>query len=233
MSVLGDVQRIPIPESIEGRRKAFAEWVVDKDNPLTTRAIVNRIWLWHFGQPIAGNPNNFGSTGKKPTHPELLDWLAATLVEQGWSFKAMHRLIMNSEAYRRGAEYPDRQLLAEKDPTGTSYAVFQPRRLGAEELRDAMLAATGELNLTMGGIPNRPEINLEAALQPRQVMGTFAAAWTPDPLPAQRHRRSLYALKLRGPRRPGNGGLQRTRARLFLRAAGSLDGDAAGLQPLP
>jgi hypothetical protein len=198
LSVLGDVQKTPIPEGIAGRRKAFAEWVASTDNPLTTRAIVNRIWLWHFGQAIAGNPNNFGSTGKRPTHPELLDWLAATLVEQGWSFKAMHRLIMNSETYRRGAEHPDRKLLAEKDPNGTSYAVFKPRRLTAEELRDAMLAATGELNLTMGGIPIRPEINLEAALQPRQVMGTFAAAWTPNPLPQERDRRSLYALKLRG-----------------------------------
>ena len=73
------------------------------ENPLTTRAIVNRIWLWHFDQPIAGNPNNFGSTGQKPTHPELLDWLAATFVEKDWSFKAMHRLIMNSETYRRSS----------------------------------------------------------------------------------------------------------------------------------
>jgi hypothetical protein len=88
--------------------------------------------------------------------------------------------------------------LREKDALGTSYAVFQPRRLSAEELRDAMLAATGELNRTLGGIPNRPEINLEAALQPRQVMGTFASAWVPNPKPQQRHRRSLYALKLRG-----------------------------------
>src|SRR5690606_28987827 len=79
-----------------------------------------------------------------------------------------------------------------------AYAVFKPRRLSAEELRDAMLAATGELNRTLGGIPNRPEINLEAAMQPRQVMGTFAAAWVPNPKPEQRHRRSLYALKLRG-----------------------------------
>jgi hypothetical protein len=76
--------------------------------------------------------------------------------------------------------------------------MFKPRRLTAEELRDATLLATGELNRQMGGIPNRPEINLEAALQPRQVMGTFASAWTPNPLPSQRHRRSIYALKLRG-----------------------------------
>ncbi|MSU24135.1 MAG: DUF1549 domain-containing protein [Opitutus sp.] len=198
LSVLGAIQKTPVPETIEGRRAAFAEWVTSAGNSLTTRAIVNRVWLWHFGQPLAGNPNNFGSTGKKPTHPELLDWLAATFVEQGWSFKALHRVIMTSEAYRRSSTHPDRQLLTEKDPAGTSHAAFRPRRLTAEELRDAMLAATGELNPTLGGIPNRPEMNLEAALQPRQVMGTFAAAWIPNPLPAQRHRRSLYALKIRG-----------------------------------
>jgi hypothetical protein len=198
LSVLGAIQQLAIPESIEGRRLALAEWVASKNNPLTTRTIVNRVWMWHFGEPIAGNPNNFGSTGKKPTHPELLDWLAATLVEQKWSLKALHRTIMTSEAYRRSSKHPDNESLREKDPTGTSYAVFKPRRLSAEELRDAMLAASGELNPKLGGIPNRPEINLEAALQPRQVMGTFAAAWTPNPKPEQRNRRSIYALKLRG-----------------------------------
>jgi len=198
LSAIGVAPKTPVPNTIEGRRAALAEWVATADNPLTTRAIVNRVWLWHFGQPLAGNPNNFGSTGKKPTHPELLDWLAATFVEQGWSFKKLHRVIMTSEAYRRSSAHPDRKLLAEKDPAGSSYATFAPRRLTAEELRDAMLSATGELNPTLGGIPNRPEMNLEAALQPRQVMGTFASAWIPNPLPAQRHRRSLYALKIRG-----------------------------------
>lgn len=198
LSVLGSIQREPIPADIEGRRRALAAWLADPANPLTTRTIVNRVWLWHFGQPLAGNPNNFGGTGRKPTHPELLDWLAATFVEQGWSFKQLHRVLLTSAAFRRSTRHPDRRLLAEKDPAGTSYAAFALRRLTAEELRDAMLAATGELNRTLGGIPNRPEINLEAALQPRQVMGTFAAAWTPNPIPAQRHRRSLYALKIRG-----------------------------------
>ncbi|MEY4482665.1 MAG: hypothetical protein RL693_117, partial [Verrucomicrobiota bacterium] len=133
LSVLAAVQKTPVPDTIEGRRKAFAEWVASAENSLTTRAIVNRIWLWHFDQPIAGNPNNFGSTGKKPTHPELLDWLAATFVEKGWSFKDMHRLIMNSEAYRRSTSHPDLKAIAAHDPTGTSYAVFKPRRLTAEE----------------------------------------------------------------------------------------------------
>ena len=188
--------------AIEGRRKALADWIANADNPLTTRSIVNRVWQWHFGQGIAGNPNNFGATGKKPTHPELLDWLAATFVEDGWSLKTLHRRILMSAAYRRSAEHPDREALARQDPDATSYAVFRARRLTAEELRDSMLAVSGELNPRLGGIPIRPEMNLEAALQPRMVMGTFAAAWQPSPLPEQRHRRSIYALKLRGQRDP-------------------------------
>ena len=163
---------------------------------------MNRVWLWHFGTAIAGNPNNFGANGKKPTHPELLDWLAATFIEQGWSTKNLHRLILNSEAYARASTHPEPKLLAERDPDGSRYAVFKPRRLAAEELRDGFLAVSGELNRTPGGIPVRPEMNREAALQPRQVMGTFAEAWQPSPKPEQRNRRSLYALKIRGLRDP-------------------------------
>jgi hypothetical protein len=187
-----------ITGDIAGRRLDLAKWIASPQNALTTRTMVNRIWQWHFGKAIAGNPNNFGGTGKKPTHPEMLDWLAREFVAKGWSIKAMHRLIMSSDAYRRSAQHPDRELLAKKDPEGLSYASFMPRRLRAEELRDSMLTASGELNPTMGGIPVRPEINLEAALQPRQVMGTFASAWQPNPLPQQRHRRSIYVLKIRG-----------------------------------
>ncbi len=189
---------VSIPKEIEGRRAALAKWITHPQNPLTPRVMANRIWLWHFGQAIAGNPNNFGANGKHPTQPELLDWLAATFVEQGWSVKAMHRIILSSEAYRRSATHPDAKALAEMDPNGVSYAVFKPRRLTAEEMRDAMLATSGELNPTLGGIPNRPEMNLEAALQPRQVMGTFAEAWQPNPKPEQRHRRSIYSFRIRG-----------------------------------
>ncbi|MCU0708989.1 MAG: PSD1 and planctomycete cytochrome C domain-containing protein [Pirellula sp.] len=189
---------VAIPTSIEGRRKAFAQWVVHAENPLTARVIVNRIWMWHFGQAIAGNPNNFGVTGKKPTHPELLDWLASELIRRNGSIKAMHRLIMNSYTYRHSCHHSDRDMLKQLDPEGVSYAVFQPRRLTAEELRDSILFATGELSLEIGGIPCRPEMNMEVALQPRQVMGTFAEAWVPNPKPHQRHRRSIYMLRLRG-----------------------------------
>ena len=187
-----------LPDTVEGRRWALARWINHPQNPLTTRTIVNRLWMWHFDQPLAGNPNNFGGTGKRPTHPELLDWLAATLIENKWSIKTMHRVIMNSAAYRRSSAFAQEGSDSEREQLQQHYAVFKPRRMTAEEIRDSMLTVTGELNRTLGGIPNRPEINAEAALQPRQVMGTFAPAWVPNPLPAQRHRRSLYSLKLRG-----------------------------------
>lgn len=187
---------------IVGRREKLADWIASKKNPLTARVMVNRIWQWHFGQAIAGNPNNFGTTGKKPTHPELLDFLAGKFMDADWSIKKLHRIIMLSEAYQRSSQHPSPKMIAEKDPNGISYAVFKPRRLTAEEMRDAMLAVSGELNTMLGGIPARPEMNLEAALQPRQVMGTFAEAWQPNPLPEQRHRRSIYVLKIRGLRDP-------------------------------
>ncbi len=199
LSVAGDGT---IPITPVGRRTALAQWIADAQNPLTARVMANRIWQWTMGTPLAGNPNNFGATGKKPTHPELLDWLAREFIERGWSVKQLQRLILTSEAYRRASRHPHPKSVAALDPTGTCYAVFKPRRLSAEELRDAMLATSGELNLTLGGIPVRPEINPDIAFQPRQVMGTFAPAWEPSPRPEQRHRRTLYALKLRGIRDP-------------------------------
>ncbi len=211
MTKSGPLEAAPLdPESpveeqgsrIRGHRTELADWMASKDNPLTARVMVNRIWQWHFGQAIAGNPNNFGATGKKPTHPELLDWLAREFMNQGWSVKHMHRTIMMSQAYRRASSHPAPKLLATHDSGRSSYAVFRPRRLTAEELRDTMLSVSGELNPELGGIPARPEMNLEAALQPRMVMGTFAEAWQPSPLPEQRHRRSIYTLKLRGLRDP-------------------------------
>jgi mono/diheme cytochrome c family protein len=228
LSVLAATAELPFAgvDAMEGRRLRLAEWIARPDNPLTMRAIVNRVWLWHFDRALAGNPNNFGSTGKPPTHPELLDWLAATFVEQGQSFKQLHRLILTSAAYRRSAFWQggaDKTIRSADSDSGAAqaaeadkrvrtplargeleaaYAVFKSRRLSAEELRDAMLSVSGEWNPMLGGIPNRPEIHPEVALQPRMVMGTFAAAWVPNPLPAQRHRRSLYALKIRGLRDP-------------------------------
>lgn len=197
-SALSMIGTPEIPEKISGRRLAFAKWVADRNNPITWRSIVNRVWQYHFGQGLAGNPNNFGAMGKKPTHPDLLDWLAAQFRDKGGSIKQLHKWIMTSDAYCRSSQHSSMKEVLQRDPQKQNYAVFLPRRLDAEEIRDSMIAITGEWNTEQGGIPIRPEINLEAALQPRQVMGTYAPAYQPSPLPQQRHRRTIYALRIRG-----------------------------------
>ncbi len=191
-----------ITQQSNGRRLAFANWLVDTANPLTARVMVNRIWQSHFGRGIVGTPNNFGAMGKKPTHPELLDFLSTVFIDLDWSTKRIHRLILTSEAYRRASQHPDPAALEIIDPKREWYAVHIPRRLVAEELRDTMLSVSGELNPTLGGIPARPNMNLEVALQPRLIMGTFAPAYVPQAKPLQRNRRTIYALKLRGLRDP-------------------------------
>jgi hypothetical protein len=198
LSCLPGAEGFDIPTTIEGRRTALARWIARADNPLTVRSIVNRVWHYHFGRGIAANPNNFGAMGGKPTHPELLDELSRFFLEHDWSLKQLHRRIMTSDAYCRASTHDALDQVLAADPEFHSYAVFRPRRLAAEELRDSMLAVSGELNLQMGGIPVRPEIHLEAALQPRQIMGTYAPAYQPSPLPAQRHRRTIYAKRIRG-----------------------------------
>jgi len=199
---LGGMPPATFPDGRGKRRLALAEWIVDKNNPLTARVIVNRVWTWHFGKGLAGNPNNFGATGKLPTHPALLDYLANWFMEHGWSVKKLNELILTSATYRRSSRHPNREALDEKDPKRDFYATYIPRRLTAEEFRDAMLAASGELNRQVGGIPCRPDINLEVAMQPRQIMGGTASVYEPDPLPEQRNRRSIYAEKIRGLRDP-------------------------------
>ena len=192
----------PLPDSIpatrDGRRIALARWLASPDNPLTTRSIVNRVWQYHFGQGLAGNANNFGVMGKKPTHPELLDWLTTYFLEHDWSFKALHRLILTSETYRRASTHPEHERVVEQDPNNTLLAYFTPRRLTAEELRDAMLAVSGELNPEAGGLPVKPEINREVALQPRHIMGSIAPAYQPSRTPPERNRRTIYAYHYRG-----------------------------------
>ncbi|MEZ5384259.1 MAG: PSD1 and planctomycete cytochrome C domain-containing protein [Prosthecobacter sp.] len=199
---LGGMKPAPFPADKGARRLALAEWIVDKKNPLTARVMVNRVWSWHFGRGIAGNPNNFGGTGELPTHPQLLDYLAQWFMDHDWSVKQLNELIISSAAYRRSTHHPDPAQLAKLDPKHALYAAFLPRRLRAEEIRDAMLAASGELNPQIGGIPARPDMNLEVAMQPRQIMGGTASVYEPDPLPKQRNRRTIYTEKVRGLRDP-------------------------------
>src|SRR5262249_30257254 len=129
-----------IPEKAEGRRLALARLVASRDNPLTARVIVNRVWQQHFGKGLVAKPNNFGKMGKKPSHPELLDWLAAWFIDNGWSVKKLHRLIMTSAAYQASGRHPDAEKLRTLDPSNDLLASYPARRLAAEEIRDAMLA---------------------------------------------------------------------------------------------
>lgn len=200
LRVEGSMENAPyvIEESIEGRRMSLAKWIAHPKNALTTRAIVNRIWQHHFNKPLAGNPNNFGVKGKKPTHPKLLDWLASDFVEHGWKIKRLHRLIMTSHAYRQSGQHPELNKLREKDPENALLRYFPSRRLTAEELRDSMLRITGEWNPTMGGLPIMPEMNMEVALAPRMIQFSLAPAYQPTPTQEMRHRRSIYAYRVRG-----------------------------------
>ena len=191
-----------IPNTPDKRRTAFATWVTHPDNPFATRSIVNRVWQDHFGRGIAGNANNFGVIGEKPTHPELLDWLTHAFLKNGWSLKKLHRQILLSETWQRSSNHPDMERLKKIDPDNQYLTYFSPRRLDAEEIRDAILFASGELNTEMGGLPVRPEIHAEVALQPRHVMGAIAPAYQASPKRKQRNRRSIYNLRLRGLRDP-------------------------------
>ncbi len=135
------------PES--ERRMALAKWLTDPQNPLTARVMVNRLWHYHFGTGIVDTPSDLGFNGGKPSHPELLDWLAAEFMKRGWSLKEMHRLIMNSAAYRQSSAANDAGMLA--DSGARLLWRFPTRRIEAEPLRDTILAVSGVLDLTMGG----------------------------------------------------------------------------------
>ena len=167
----------PVPESMpteqgdsSGRRTALAMWINDPGNSVALRTAVNRIWHHHFGLGIVPSTNDFGRLGLPPSHPKLLDWLAGKFLQQGRSLKAMHRLMMTSSTYRMSS-IPAHDAL-ERDPENRFLSRFRMRRLGAEELRDAMLAVSGELQNTLGGPSVRPPLPdsvLETSSRPNEV----------------------------------------------------------------
>ena len=173
-----------IEEPIE-RRKALALWLTEREHPLTARVMANRMWQWHFGRGLVATPSDFGRQGEAPTHPELLDWLASELVSQGWSLKKIHRLIMTSEAYQRSSEPNEAD---SKIDAGNRYLWRMNRqRVDAETLRDAVLAASGALNLKMGGRPVIPPLTAE------EYTGLWARDQWPESLdPREISRRSVY-----------------------------------------
>ena len=163
----------PLPANLDstGRRAALAKWLTRPDNPLTARVIVNRVWQQHFGHGLAANASDFGKLGEAPTHPELLDWLAGGFIENGWSFKKLHRLIVTSATYRQTAM----ATRDAKDPENKFYARGTTRRLDAEQIRDAVFTITSELNLKTGG----PAVN---ASDPHRAIYTKMLRNTRDPL---------------------------------------------------
>ncbi len=134
-----------------GRRLAFAKWLTRPEHPLTARVIANRVWQYHFGQGIVATPDDFGSQGAAPTHPELLDWLAVSLIEHDWSLKWLHRQIMLSNAYRQSSKTDHAKYLL--DEPNKLLSRWQPRRLEAEAVRDSVLQVSGLLNTEMYGEP--------------------------------------------------------------------------------
>ncbi|MBI2680830.1 MAG: DUF1553 domain-containing protein [Candidatus Solibacter usitatus] len=177
-------------------RANLARWVTDPENPLTARVMVNRIWHYHFGRGIVATPNDFGRMGERPSHPELLDWLANEFVASGFSVKHIHRLILASNTYRQSSGAGDAAAI-EKDPDNRLLWHFNRRRLDAEEIRDAMLAASGKLNLAAGGpsviVPIEKEL-VDALYKPSQ--------WAVTPDPAEHNRRSVYLIAKRNLRLP-------------------------------
>jgi hypothetical protein len=179
---------IPPPKpgaTTSGRRRVLAEWLASERNPLVARVMVNRIWQHHFGRGIVRSPNDFGNIGDRPTHPELLDWLASEFVARGWKLKEMHRLIMLSSAYQMSSAGNDAALA--KDPQNDLFWRFDMRRLEAEEVRDSILAIDGRLNLTMHGpgvYPKIPQAVLAGQSRPGDGWGQSS--------PSEQCRRSIY-----------------------------------------
>ncbi len=136
------------------RRVKLAGWITRPDNPLFARVMVNRLWQHHFGRGLVGTPNDFGHSGERPSHPELLDWLASEFIAQGWSLKQMHRLILLSGTWRQSSQFNEKAATADAD--NRLLWRFAPHRLEAEAVRDAMLAVSGQINLQMGGPGFRP-----------------------------------------------------------------------------
>jgi hypothetical protein len=179
----------PIGDSSR-RRLALARWMASADNPLTARVIVNRLWQHHFGRGLVATPSDFGLRGERPSHPELLDWLADELVSGGWRLKRMHKLMLMSETYQQSTSGP----AAASDPENRLLSRMNRRRLEGEAVRDALLAISGRLNHAMRG---------PGVVVPENAQGGGGAKALPvNPDPGERARRSVYLFGRRNLRHP-------------------------------
>jgi len=171
-----------------GRRTALAEWIASPSNPLTARVLVNRLWQHHFGRGLVPTSNDFGKLGEQPSHPELLDYLAADFMQHGWTVKRMHRLLMTTDAYQRSSTALAGNMRT--DPGNVFLWRFNMRRLNAEEMRDSILAVSGNLNPKSGGPSIYPKIGVEvlAGLSFENKKDHW-----PDSPEVERNRRTVYA----------------------------------------
>jgi hypothetical protein len=173
------------------RRLKFAEWLADARNPLPARVMANRVWHFHFGQGIVTTPSDFGVSGAKPSHPDLLEWLAVKFIESEWSVKSLHRLIVTSATYRQSSHVSERA--AGVDSEDQWLWRFPPRRLEAEVVRDAMLAVSDQINLQQGGLSFR---NFDALKFP---VNAYAPV---DKTGAEFNRRTVYRMNVNSGKEP-------------------------------
>ena len=193
----GEIPEPPLDSPTTRRRAALAKWLASEKNPLTARVMVNRVWQHHFGRGLLPTTSDFGARGGEPTHPELLDWLAVRFVEEGWSIKKLHRAMLLSATYRQSAAASKQA--REQDTDNALLSHFPRRRLEAEEIRDAVLQATGQLNLKMFGRPVVPALAAEELYGMSQSANTF---WPVTTDVSEHRRRSLYMLVRRTYRMP-------------------------------
>lgn len=184
LSALGEMQ-LPSTSDDATRRLALADWIASPDNPLTARVIANRVWQWHFGRGLVDTASDFGRSGSKPTHPELLDWLASYLIRSGWSLKKLHREIVLSATYRQSSQINAQALAVDADVR--LLWRFPQRRLEAETIRDAMLATSGRMVWDIGG-PGFDLFQSRGGLNGFPPIESFAAPGL---------RRMVYAHKIR------------------------------------
>jgi len=177
----------PADATTTTRRLQLARWIVDSQNPLTSRVLVNRLWQHHFGAGLVRTPNNFGFNGDQPTHPALLDWLADELIQGEWRMKRMHKLMLMSRTFRQSSIHPRFDQYNERDAANRHWWRAERRRLDAEALRDTMLYVAGELDETQGG----PSFHASVSPNALQGLSRKDAAWEASPQ-AQQRRRSLY-----------------------------------------
>ncbi|MBY0507046.1 MAG: DUF1549 and DUF1553 domain-containing protein [Bryobacteraceae bacterium] len=187
-----------LPLGTENPRTKLADWMFNGNNPLPARVMANRLWSYHFGRGIVATPNDFGRMGARPTHRELLDYLADQYRGNGWHLKPLHRQILLSNTYQQAVTNPlSGKLAAEKDPDKSLLWAFPRKRLDAEQIRDGMLAVSGQLNAKLGGqsvlLPVQPEL-VNLLYKPHQWVATKDAA--------EHNRRSLYLIQKRNLRLP-------------------------------